>query len=173
MNKVSKLGQVANLVCYLTLQVAVARFIVLSQTGFCFVYVCFLLLLPRGQQNLTVFLFLSFVVGLFIDMIYNSLGLHAFASVLMVYSRSLFLKLILPPSGYKAAIRPTLARLGWRQFTFFALPLIIIHHAALFFLEAGSSLLLLVATRKLLFSALLTYVAVLITQLPTLLFSKR
>jgi len=44
MNKVSKLAQLANFVLYLTLQVAVARFIMLFHTT-CFVYVAFLLLL--------------------------------------------------------------------------------------------------------------------------------
>lgn len=172
MNKVSKLGQVANFIFYLTLQVAMARFIVLSQAG-CFVYVGFLLLLPRGQQSLTTLLFTSFVVGLLVDMLYNSPGLHAFASVLMVYNKSFLLNLILPTSGYKAATRLTLLQLGWKQYTLLALPLIVIHHAALFFLDSGTSLLFFVTIRKLLSSALLTYFAVLVTQILTLLLSKR
>ena len=173
MNKVSKLAQVANFVFYLTLQVAVARCIVLFHTASCFVYVAFLLLLPRRQESLTTLLFLSFAVGLLIDMFYNSMGIHALASVLMVYSRARWLKLMLPTSGYEAATQPTLDHLGWKRFSLFALPLIGMHHAALFLLEAGNSLLFWVAMHKLLLSALLTYFAVLITQLPTLLLSKR
>ena len=173
MNKVSKLGQVANFVLYTTLQVAVARFIVLFHTAFCFVYVAFLLLLPRRQEGLPSLLLVSFAVGLLVDMFYNSMGIHAFASVLMVYSKSLLLQLMLPTSGYKAAIRPTLGNLGWKRFSLFALPLIGMHHAALFLLDAGNTMLFFVAMRKVVSSTLLTYVAVLITQIDTVLVSKR
>lgn len=172
MNKVNKLGQVANFVFYLTLQVAVARFLVLGHTGFCFVYVGFLLLLPRAQHGLTTLLFIGFITGLLVDMIYQSVGLHAFASVLMVYLRASWLNLILPTSGYKAAMRPTPAQLGWKRFSFFAFSLIVIHHASLFFLDAGSFSLFFVAMQKLFLSALLTCLAVLVTQVPTLLSSK-
>lgn len=173
MNKVSKLGQTANLILYLTLQFAVARFIVLFHTGSCFVYVAFLLLLPQRQEALPLLLLLSFVIGLFVDMFYNSLGLHASAAVLMVYTRSFLLKRTFSVSGYEVASRPTLAQLGWRQFSLLTIPLIMIHHAALFLPDVGSTTLFLVVIRKLFFSTLLTYVAVLITQVPTLLFSKR
>lgn len=173
MNKVSNLKQVTNFVVYITLQVTVARFIEFFHTGFCFVYVGFLLLLPRGQQSLTTLLLISFAVGLLIDMFYNSIGIHSFAAVLMVYSRALLLKLILPTSSYDIAPQPTLARLGWKRFSLLNLLLIGIHHAALFLLDAGNASLFLVAMRNLLFSALLTYVAVLMIQVPTLLFSKR
>ena len=174
MNKVvSKLSQATNLVLYITLQVAVARYMVFFHTAFCFVYVAFLLLLPRRQESLVTLLCISFGMGLLVDMFYNSMGLHAFAAVLMVYSRSLLLPLMLPTNGYEATARPTLSHLGWKRFTLFALPLISIHHAALFLLDAGNPLLFFVAMRKLLFSVLLTYGAVLITQIPTLLLSKR
>ena len=173
MNKVSKPGQVASFVFYLTLQVAVARFLVLWHTGCCFVYVGFLLLLPRGQEGLTILLFIGFITGLFVDMIYHSMGLHTFAAVLMVYLRPSLLNLILPANGYKAAIRPTLTQLGWKRFSFFTFSLIMIHHTCLFFLDAGSFSLFFVVIPKLFLSALLTYMAVLIIQVPTLLLSKR
>jgi len=106
-------------------------------------------------------------------MVYNSMGIHAFASVLMVYSRSLLLKLMLSTSGYEAGIQPTLDNLGWKRFSLFSLSLTGVHHAALFLLDAGNSLLFFVAMRKLLSSSLLTYASVLITQIPSLLLSKR
>jgi hypothetical protein len=52
MNKTSKLGQLTNFVFYTTLQLAFARFIVFFHTAFCFVYVTFLLLLPRREGGL-------------------------------------------------------------------------------------------------------------------------
>lgn len=173
MNKIGKLGQVANFVLYITLQVAVARFIVLFHTAFCFIYVAFLLLLPRRQEGLASLLLTSFAAGLLVDMFYNSMGTHAFASVLMVYSRALLLKLMLPTNGYEAATQPTLGNLGWKRFSLFALLLIGMHHTALFFLDAGNSMLFFMAARKMVLSTLLTYAAVLITQIATALVSKK
>lgn len=172
MNKDNKLGQVANFLLYLILQATVARFIAFSQAG-CFVYVGFFLILPGRQKNLTTLLCISFIFGLLIDMIYHSIGLHAFASVLMVYSRSFLLNLFLPLNSQKASTQLTLAQLGGRQFTIFALPLILIHHAAWFFLDASDISLFFAIIRKLFVSVLLTYVAVVITQIITSLFNKQ
>ena len=173
MSKVSKLGQLTNFVFYITLQLAVAQFIVLFNTAFCFAYVIFLLLLPRQDKGLPLLLLISFAVGLLIDMFYNSAGIHALASVLMVYSRALLLKLMLPASGYEATTQPTLSNLGWKRFSVFALLLIGIHHTALFLSDAGSTMLFFVAMRKAVFSTLLTYAIVLVTQSVTLLVSKK
>ena len=173
MSKVSKLGQLANFVFYITLQLAVAQFIVLDHTALCFVYVAFLLLLPRRQAGLPLLLLISFAVGLFVDMFYTSMGVHAFASVLLVYSRALLLQLMLPATGYEVATQPTISNLGWKRFSLFSLILIGIHHTALFFLEAGNPMLFFVVMRKVVFSTLLTYAAVFFTQSMMLLVSRR
>jgi hypothetical protein len=173
MNKTSKLGQLTNFVFYTTLQLAFARFIVFFHTAFCFVYVTFLLLLPRREGGLPLLLLVSFAVGLLVDMFYNSAGIHAFSSVLMVYSRALLLQLMLPASDYEAAAQPTLSNLGWRRFSIFSLVLIGIHHTALFFLDAGTHMLFFVVMRKVVFSTLLTYAAVMVTQSVILLVRKR
>jgi hypothetical protein len=173
MNKTSKLGQLTNFVFYTTLQLTVARFMVVFHTAFCFVYVTFLLLLPRREEGLPLLLLISFAVGLLVDMFYHSAGTHAFSSVLMVYSRALLLQLMLPASGYEAAAQPTLSNLGWKRFSIFSLILIGIHHTALFFLDAGTTLLFFVVMRKVVLSTLLTYVAVLFTQSMILFVRKR
>jgi hypothetical protein len=173
MSKASKLGQLTNFAFYITLQLAVAQFIVLFHTAFCFVYVAFLLLLPRRENGLSLLLLVSFLVGLLVDIFYNSAGVHALASVLMVYSRALLLKLMLPASGYEANTQPTLSNLGWKRFSIFALILIGIHHTALFLSDAGSTMLFFVAMRKAAFSTLLTYAIVSITQSVALLVSRR
>ena len=173
MNKLSKLAQVASCIFYITLQVAIARLLVLFHTASCFVYVTFILLFPRRQEGLTTLLCIGFAVGLLIDLFYNSMGSHALATVLMVYSSAYLLKRILPTRDYAIALRPTLKNLGWKRFSLFVLPLISIHHAALFLLDAGSFPLFLVTTHKLFFSILLTYGAVLITQIPTILLSRQ
>ncbi|HAN49721.1 MAG TPA: Rod shape-determining protein MreD [Amoebophilaceae bacterium] len=173
MSKVSKLGQLANFLLYITLQLAVSQFIVLCHTASCFIYVAFLLLLPRRQEGMPLLLLISFAVGLFVDIFYGSAGTHAFSSVLVVYSRDFLLKLMLPASGYEAAAQPTLSNLGWKRFSLFSLILIGIHHTALFFLDAGTTMLFFVIIRKVVFSTLLTYTTVLLTQSIILLIRKR
>jgi len=173
MSKASNLGQLTNFAFYITLQLAFAQFMVFSHTSFCFVYVAFLLLLPRREEGLPLLLLVSFLVGLLVDMFHNSGGAHALASVLMVYSRALLLKLMLPASGYEATTQPTLSNLGWKRFSIFSLILIGIHHTALFLSDAGSTMLFFVAMRKAAFSTLLTYAMIAVTQSVTLLVSKR
>lgn len=164
MNKVSKLGQFANFVCYSFLQLVAGQLLIIPGTCFCFIYVAFLLLLPRRQEGLTLLFVISFAVGFFIDMFYNSMGVHAFSSVFMVASRVFLLKLMLPVSDYEAVTQPTLSNLGWKRFSLFALVLIGIHHTVVFFLEACSTVLFFVVMRKVVFSTLLTFSVFLLTQ---------
>ncbi|MCU0317961.1 MAG: hypothetical protein MUC61_01290 [Amoebophilaceae bacterium] len=172
MNKVSRLEQLANFLLYVALQLTVVRVIVFAHTA-CFIYVAFLLLLPRGQKGLISHLFIGFFVGLLVDLFYHSIGVHAFASVLMVYSRTLLLKLMLPTGSYESAIQPTLRNLGWQRFSLFSLLLISVHHIALFFLEANNILLFFVVMRRAILSTLSTYVAVLLMQSMVLLINKK
>lgn len=164
MSKVSKLGLLADFLFYTTLQLCTGQFAFFDRHALCFIYVTFLLLLPRQQLGLPLILLISFAVGLLVDMFYSSMGVHAFASVLMVYSRVILLQVMLPASSYEVAIRPNLGTLGWRRFSLFALILIGIHHIALFFLEAGNFMPFFIVMRKAILSTLLTFAAVLATQ---------
>jgi len=164
MSKVSKLGQLADFVLYVTLQLCVARLMFFDRPILCFVYVAFLLSLPSQQAGLPLILLVSFSVGLLIDLFYNSMGVHAFASVLMAYSRAILLQFMLPTSSHELATRPTPITLGWKLFSLFSLILISIHHITLFFLEAGSFMPLFVIMRKATLSALLTFAFVFTTQ---------
>lgn len=174
MNKTSNLEQLTNFALYVTLQLTVAQFIIFFHTAFCFVYVAFFLLLPRREGILPLLLLVSFAVGTLVDMFYNSPGIHALASVLMVYSRALLLQLMLPASGYEATTQPTLSRLGWRRFSIFSLILLSIHHTALFLSDTGGTMMLFfLAMRKAVFSTMLTYAVVMVIQGVPLLVSKK
>lgn len=135
MSKVRKLGRLANFVLYVTLQLTVVQFIVLCHTASCFVYVTFLLLLPRREEGQPLLLLVSFAVGILVDMFYNSAGIHALVSVLMAYGRALLLQLMLPASGYEATTQSTLGNLGWKRFSTFSFVLIGIHHTTLIFIR--------------------------------------
>lgn len=121
---------------YLLVQVMLFKQIVLFNTAFCFLYVVFILLLPI-ETNALVLMGLAFLLGLFVDIFYDSLGLHAMSLVLVAYLRNYWLGTITPQGGYDAGEGPTLAVNGLQWFMVYSLPLVFVHHFVLFFIEAG------------------------------------
>src|SRR5690606_8835963 len=128
--------QVISFFVYLLYQVLILKNIVLFNTAFCFLYVAYLLFLPVESNPL--FLMLAgFLMGFAVDIFYDSLGLHAFACVFVMYIRNYWLTLITPQGGYDTNATPSLAVNGWQWFLVYTFPLVLTHHAVLFFLEAG------------------------------------
>lgn len=123
-------------IIYLLVQVMLFKQLVLFNTAFCFLYVAFILLLPI-ETNTLVLMIIAFVLGFFIDIFYDSLGLHALSLVLVAYIRNYWLGTITPQGGYDAGEGPTLAVNGLQWFIVYTLPLVFIHHFVLFFTEAG------------------------------------
>lgn len=72
---------------YLTLQILIVRNLVIFDYGFCFLYVACILLLPN-EISQTVLLLLAFATGIIVDTFYNTLGMHAAATVLMEIGRA-------------------------------------------------------------------------------------
>ena len=121
---------------YLLVQVMLFKQLVLFNSAFCFFYVAFILLLPI-ETNTLILMLIAFLLGFFVDIFYDSLGLHAFSLVLVAYVRNFWLGVITPQGGYDAGEGPTLAVNGLQWFLVYAIPLVFIHHFALFFMEAG------------------------------------
>ena len=69
-------------VLYLALQILLVRNVVLFDYGFCFIYIACILLLPN-EISRTWLMIIAFVTGLIVDTFYNTLGMHAAATVLM------------------------------------------------------------------------------------------
>ncbi|MCZ8353287.1 MAG: Rod shape-determining protein MreD [Cyclobacteriaceae bacterium] len=121
---------------FLLLQVLVFRHVVLFHTAFCFIYLLFLLTQPV-ETNPLLNMLIAFAMGLLIDMFYDSAGLHAMASVAMMYLRGYWLNRITPQGGYERNANPTIAANGVQWFLVYIIPLLIIHNLVLFFVEAG------------------------------------
>ena len=99
-----------------------------------FLYVLFILLLPFNTPNWLA-LIISFLLGLTVDMFYDTMGMHAAACAFMAYSRSGVLKLFSPRDGYEFETQPTIQYLGVPWFLSYAGILIFLHHFVLFFIE--------------------------------------
>lgn len=97
-------------------------------------YILFILLLPFETPKLAV-LGLSFVLGVTIDMFYDTAGMNAAACTLMGFSRYYILKFIAPREGYEQGMVPTVGVMGNAWFITYAVILIVIHHLFFFYLE--------------------------------------
>jgi hypothetical protein len=102
-----------------------------------YIYPLFLLLLPIRLQKVAL-LAIAFLVGISIDMFYDSAGVHAAASVFTAYFRSVVLLIIEPRGGYDASHKPTKAQYGAAWFFQYAGILLFIHLFSVFALEAFS-----------------------------------
>ncbi|NQX85012.1 MAG: rod shape-determining protein MreD [Flavobacteriaceae bacterium] len=126
-----------------------------------YIYILFILLYPI-KNNRMLFLFLSFLLGLTLDLFLDSGGVHAAASVTIAYIRPLFLKFSFGTSYAHQTIKFSNTEFGQR-FSYLAL-LILIHHLILFNLEIFAISQLLLIAKKTLFSGLFTLFLCLIIQ---------
>jgi hypothetical protein len=150
-------------VIYLFLQVLILKNSVLFGSAFCFLYIGYLLLLPVETNPLWL-MFIGFGMGLFIDMFYDSVGIHASASVAVMFIRNLWLGRVTPQGGYDNGTVPSLAANGLQWFVVYATPMVFIHHALLFFIEAGGFQYFGFTLLKIIFSTLYTMIVMLIVQ---------
>ena len=148
---------------YLLYQVMILQNVVLFHTAFCFLYVLYLLILPV-EANPMMLMGIGFLMGFAVDMFYESIGLHAFASVTVMYLRNYWLNSLTPQGGYDSSSVPTLAMNGVQWFLIYSVPLIFLHHALLFFLEAGGLSMFFFTLWKVVTSTLFTTVVILIAQ---------
>lgn len=116
------------------LQVLIVQNINLGSYIILFPYALIILILPF-ETGRVVLMLISFLVGVSLDMFYDSSGLHASACTLMGFSRYYVLKFISPRDGYDKGVQPTVEDMGLAWYFRYAGTLILLHHAAFFYLE--------------------------------------
>ena len=149
---------------FLLAQVLLFKNVVLFHTAFCFLYVVYLLTFPV-ETNPLLMMIIAFALGLSVDIFYDSMGLHAMASVFMVFVRGYWLARITPQGGYDRNSLPTLAMNGVQWFVVYALPLVFLHHLVLFFVESGGADYFWFTFFKVLMSTLFTMVCIVISEM--------
>lgn len=107
----------------------------------------------------------AFITGFMVDIFYDSLGIHAAASVFIMFVRNPWLRLITPQGGYDPGVIPSIRLNGTRWFFMYASPLIFLHHSVLFFVEAAGFHLFGLTMSKVLLSSLFTLSTILIAQI--------
>ncbi len=163
MNSRQIVPQLINFFAYLLIQIVVVRNLVLFDVAFCYVYIAFILLLPIELSVMTAML-LAFTSGLLVDVFYNTLGIHAAASVFIMFIRQKWLTVLTPRGGYDIGTAATPQALGLRWFVTYAFPLVIVHHALIFFIEIATVQLFSYTLAKVFTSAIFTVLMLVIIQ---------
>lgn len=132
-----------------------------------YIYVLFILLYPINNNRM-LFLLVSFLLGLSVDLFLDSGGVHAAASVTIAYARPLFLKFAFGMTYEHQTVKISNSEFGQR-FTYFTL-LIFAHHLLLFSLEVFNTSKILLILKKTLFSSIFTIILCLLI---TILFSRK
>ncbi|MFN4087323.1 MAG: hypothetical protein ACK4LB_15400 [Spirosomataceae bacterium] len=136
MNSTQVFRQFAFLLIYFFLQIVFFRVLVIADLAFCFVYIGFILFLPHETSDFWVIL-LSFLIGLMVDLFYNTAGVHAAASTAMGYLRGFVVRGIFSNRGGDADIQLSWEGMGTERFIRYLIILVTIHHLLLFFIEVG------------------------------------
>ena len=112
------------------------------------------MILPISYPKATV-LTIAFIIGLFIDYFYQSLGLHASSLVLIAFARPYILSVIEPRGGYRTDKTLSSSSYGMSWFLSYSAILLILYLLVYFSLDAFS----LVYIDKILVNALLSFIA--------------
>lgn len=163
MNSQTVIRLVLTFVIYLILQIVVIRNFVFFDVAFCFVYIACILLLPDEIAPVWVIL-ISFLIGLLVDIFYNTAGIHASASVLIGYLRGYIIKFLFPTKGVENEVVITLKDMGAERFVRYVAVLTLIHHSTLFFVEAGGFHFFLITILKIICSVVFTTFMIIILQ---------
>jgi hypothetical protein len=148
---------------YVLIQALLLKNLVLFNTGFCFVYIAFVLLLPI-ETNIVILMGLGFTIGFVIDIFYNSLGLHALTMVLVAYLRNYWLGAITPQGGYDSGAMPNIQSNGLQWFLVYMMPLVFVHHLTLFLVESAGFTLFWFSMLKTITSLLFTMTIIVLLQ---------
>ena len=100
-----------------------------------YLYILVILLFPLGA-NKSMVLFLSFLLGMSVDMFSHTWGMHTSASVFAAFMRPGLLTVLAPRDGYPLGTRPDMSHMGINWFLAYSFLLIFFHHIFLFFVEA-------------------------------------
>lgn len=132
-----------------------------------YVYILFIILFPVKNSR-TLFIFLSFLLGLTIDLFSDSGGIHAAACVTIAYMRPVILKFSFGMIYEHQTIKFSNVEFG-ANLTYIVM-LTVIHHLILFALEVFSFSKIILTLQKTLFSSIFT---IIICVLITIIFSRK
>jgi rod shape-determining protein MreD len=125
---------IARFIIVILFQVLVMDNVMINGYMVPYVYLLFILLLPFETPRWLVLLS-GFALGLSIDLLEHTLGMHTAATVLVAYARPYLLELLAPRDGYEPDTFPRIHYYGFTWFLKYTVPIVLLHHLTLFYLE--------------------------------------
>ncbi len=119
---------------FLVIQVLVLNQVELGAGTLIIIYPLFIFLLPV-EINIFLLLFLAFALGISIDALSNTYGLHASSMLIFAYFRPIILKVFAPRDGYEPDVELNFYSMGYRWFFQTFGVLLLIHHFWFFLIE--------------------------------------
>ncbi|MGK0254651.1 MAG: rod shape-determining protein MreD [Mariniflexile sp.] len=132
-----------------------------------YVYIMFIALFPV-KNNRIIIIFLSFLLGLTIDLFSDTGGIHAAACVFIAYVRPVILKFSFGVIYEHQAIKFNTVEFG-EKLTYLTI-LTLLHHFVFFFLEIFNVSKIILILQRTIFSSIFT---ILLIVLVTIIFSKK
>lgn len=151
MTRISIKEQILNLILLLLVQLPLVHRITLFDRAFGFFYVGFLLLLPRTLPR-SYLMVIGFFSGLLVDVFTDTPGIHASASVFIMFIRNFWLRAV--DDDAQEITNLNLESLRKTGFIYFVFPLVFIHHLLIFIIENGGFHLFGMVLSKVFFSAI-------------------
>ncbi|MBK8517440.1 MAG: hypothetical protein IPL55_14490 [Saprospiraceae bacterium] len=127
------------------------------------IYPMAILLLPIKTSK-TILLILAFVLGMTLDMFYDSPGVHAAALVFTAYIRNIVIALLEPFAGYNIDDVPTIKQLSLGWFVSYVSITLFIHIFVYFSIEAFSFVFFFEIFLNTIFSFIVTFIVIIILQ---------
>lgn len=149
---------------YFVVQVFVLKDVVLFGHAFCFLYIFAILQVPLEVKSIPLMLG-AFVIGLGVDLFYDTTGMHAASTVLIAFLRGAWVRANTPRGGYEDNMPPSLLNMGLVWFLAYSLPLIALHHLVFFYIDVAGTATLRPLVIKVLSSTFFTFILGVIVQL--------
>jgi len=124
------------LIFYMALQLLWVKDFAFFNVAFCFIYISILISLPLDLSMPLLMLF-AFVLGISVDIFYDTLGIHAAACVALTFFRPGIIRLLTPLGGYDDDVQISIRTMGISWYSIYVLVLVFVHLSIIFFLEAG------------------------------------
>ncbi len=90
------------------------------------------MLAPMGRQ-----LVAAFCIGLMVDFLYGTSGIHSAATIAMTYARGFILTTFTPVSLQESQVYPRPFYMGWGWYLIYLSSLVLLHQFCVFSLESG------------------------------------
>jgi len=144
-------------------QALVLNYFDISRFVYPMVFVMLILDLPIKTSQFTV-LIISILLGIILDVLSDTFGLHTSSLILVAYIRPIVLRLIRPRDGYDKIIQPNLQEMGKLWYAEYTLIILFAHHLWFFSLELFRIDLIGIIILKSLISSIFSLILILMVQ---------